>query len=85
MFEYGFTTQQVFFRELNSTSFNWFWAFNYECVHGFFPAGFWDNPQWIFQKHWTCPGASKRDYNVFYEFQSIRDFLGIESSFQNGF
>jgi hypothetical protein len=32
------TTQHVFFRELNSTIFNWFWAPDHDCVLGFFPA-----------------------------------------------
>jgi hypothetical protein len=33
-----YTTQHVFFRELNSTIFNWFWVADHDCVLGFFPA-----------------------------------------------
>jgi hypothetical protein len=52
-----------------------------------FPADFWKNPQWIFQKHWKCPYwvASERDDKIFYENQSIRDLFDFESSFQNCF
>jgi hypothetical protein len=33
-----YTTQHVFFCELKSTIFNWFWAADHDCVLGFFPA-----------------------------------------------
>jgi hypothetical protein len=50
--------------------------------------GFWDNPQWIFQEHWTYPYwvlVGMRPQKVFHENQSIRGFFSFESSFQNCF
>jgi hypothetical protein len=60
----------------------WF-RFCFEIIHS--TSGFWDNPQWIFQKHWKSPYwvASKRDHTIFYENQSIRGLFDFESSFQN--
>jgi hypothetical protein len=50
-------------------------------------SGSWDNPQWIFQKHWKCPlwVAWERDHKVFYGNPSIRGFFGFKFSFQNCF
>jgi hypothetical protein len=82
------TTQHYFFRELNPTFFNRFWAANYDSVLSFF-TGFWDNLQWIFQKHWKCPNwvtlsDSKNIYNkIFHKIQRIRGFFDNKCSLQN--
>jgi hypothetical protein len=50
-------------------------------------SGFWDNPQWIFHKHWKCPNwvGSERDSKEFSANQSICSFFGFESSIHNCF
>jgi hypothetical protein len=44
----------------------------------------WDNPQWIFQKHWKCLYwvALERHHKVFYEIQSICGFFGFKFMIQ---
>jgi hypothetical protein len=77
------------FRRLNSTFFHRFSAPNYDSVISFFPSksGFWDNPQWIIQKHWKCPNwvTPKRNNKTFPKIQSIRGFFDNKCSFQNRF
>jgi hypothetical protein len=48
---------------------------------------FWDNPQWIFQKHWKCPNwvTPKRYNKIFPKIQSIRGFFSNKCYIQNWF
>jgi hypothetical protein len=78
--------QHVFFCELNSTNFNYFELLITTAYLDFFSTlGFWDNPQWIFQKHWTCLYwvALKLNHKVLNKNPSMRGFF--RSSFQNCF
>jgi hypothetical protein len=57
---------KYFFRELNSTIFNWFWAVDYYCVLGFFP---------------SCQVSEKKKFFITV-FEFIRQFFFQNEVFQ---
>jgi hypothetical protein len=69
---------RFFFRELNSTIFNWIWAADYDCVLGFFPA--------CQVSEIILNESPKNTENAVFEWlrketTSIRGLFGFESSF----
>jgi hypothetical protein len=50
-------------------------------------SGSWDNPQWIFQKHWKCPlwVAWDRDHKVYYEIKEYVVSLVLSLVFKTVF